>query len=185
MDKPGHAEFQSRGRRLLREFSVQGDFGRTGMDAPHNTNRHNRISAYAFNLAGGLGSGSYWQGSMETPKDTISAGSWVHIVARYDMAGNTIRIYRNSVKKDEDALNESEYNVVQENGTASRSAGAFRASGIVSAGAGGYIQIHFPAAGAERAGALYSLDERIPCPHPLIRQKANSQKRIRFRRKCY
>lgn len=180
----------------------------SGCTATSDTNRHNRISAYAFNLAGGLGSGSYWQGSLETPKDTVSAGGWVHIVARYDMAGNTIRIYKNAVKKDEDALNESEYNVVQENGTAplragtrslwtffkgriddlrlysralsddeisalysesdpaesiraaaARGADAFRASGIVSAGADGYIQMHFPA-GKERAGALYSLDGR-------------------------
>lgn len=85
MDKPGPAGFQSRGRRLLREFSGQGNFGRIGMNAPHDTNRHNRISAYAFNLADGLGTKSYWQGRMETPKDTISAGSWVHIVARYDL----------------------------------------------------------------------------------------------------
>ena len=63
---------------------------------------------------------------MATPKDTISAGSWVHIVARYDMAGNTIRIYRNSVKKDEDALNESEYNVVQENNGISSLCGPFQ-----------------------------------------------------------
>ncbi|MFA6622605.1 MAG: hypothetical protein WCS54_00700 [Fibrobacteraceae bacterium] len=45
------------------------------MNAPHDTNRHNRISAYAFNLADGLGTKSYWQGRMETPKDTISQGA--------------------------------------------------------------------------------------------------------------
>lgn len=73
--------------------------------------RHNRISAYAFNLSGGLGSGSYVQ-------ETVTAGEWIHIVARYDTETNWIYIFKNGVAKDHDQLNESEYNVVQGNGTA-------------------------------------------------------------------
>lgn len=73
--------------------------------------RHNRISAYAFNLSGGLGSGSYVQ-------ETVTAGEWIHIVARYDTKTNWIYIFKNGIAKDHDQLNESEYNVVQGNGTA-------------------------------------------------------------------
>ncbi|MCQ2061668.1 MAG: LamG domain-containing protein [Fibrobacter sp.] len=79
--------------------------------AADDRNRHNRISAYAFNLGGGLGSGSYVQ-------ETVTAGEWIHIVARYDTKTNWIYIFKNGVAKDHDQLNESEYNVVQENGTA-------------------------------------------------------------------
>lgn len=79
--------------------------------AADDRNRHNRISAYAFNLGGGLGSGSYVQ-------ETVTSGEWIHIVARYDTKTNWIYIFKNGVAKDHDQLNESEYNVVQENGTA-------------------------------------------------------------------
>lgn len=73
--------------------------------------RPNRISAYAFNLSGSLGSGSYVQ-------ETISAGEWVHIVARYDMESNTISIFKNGVLKDTDLLTDDTYNVHPENGSA-------------------------------------------------------------------
>lgn len=73
--------------------------------------RHNRISAYAFNLGGNLGSGSYVQ-------ETVTAGEWIHIVARYDTVSNTITIFKNGAQKDQDPLHDNTYNVVPENGNA-------------------------------------------------------------------
>ena len=54
------------------------------------TARPNRISAYIFNAAGGLGSGAYFQ-------DALAPGQWMHIVATYDPANNPkggVSIYR-------------------------------------------------------------------------------------------
>lgn len=74
-------------------------------------NRPNRMSAYAFNLKGGLGSGSYVQ-------EELTPGEWMHIVARYDIATNTITLFKNGVQKDQDALYDETYGVQVENGTA-------------------------------------------------------------------
>lgn len=74
-------------------------------------NRPNRISAYAFNLKGGLGSGSYVQ-------EETSPNEWIHIVARYNVADNTITIFKNGVQKDQDDLYDATYGVQVENGTA-------------------------------------------------------------------
>ena len=79
--------------------------------AADDRNRHNRISAYAFNLGGGLGSGSYVQ-------EAVTAGEWIHIVARYDTVSNTITIFKNGAQKDQDPLHDNTYNVVPENGNA-------------------------------------------------------------------
>ncbi|MCQ2121643.1 MAG: LamG domain-containing protein [Fibrobacter sp.] len=79
--------------------------------ATDDRNRHNRISAYAFNLGGNLGSGSYVQ-------EAVTAGEWIHIVARYDTVSNTITIFKNGAQKDQDPLHDNTYNVVPENGTA-------------------------------------------------------------------
>lgn len=74
-------------------------------------NRPNRISAYAFNLAGGLGAGSYVQESLE-------ANEWIHFVARYDVATNKITLFKNGVQKDQDDLFDVTYGVQVQNGTA-------------------------------------------------------------------
>lgn len=73
--------------------------------------RPNRISAYAFNLSGGLGAGSYVQGK-------VVPGEWLHIAARYDMESNTIAIFRNGEKMDQDSLYDITYKVIPENGDA-------------------------------------------------------------------
>ncbi len=73
--------------------------------------RPNRISSYAFNLSGGLGAGSYVQ-------EDIASGEWVHIVARYDMESNTITIFKNGERKDQDSLFDDTYKVIPENGNA-------------------------------------------------------------------
>lgn len=72
-------------------------------------NRENRISFYVFNLAGGLGAGSYVQ-------EPVTSGVWIHFVATVNVAANEIKWYKNGVLKDTDTL--SGYNIVPQNGTA-------------------------------------------------------------------
>jgi hypothetical protein len=78
--------------------------------------RPNRISGYAFNPAGGLGAGSYFQ-------DPVSTGQWIHVAlvinsnarsSQYPM-GYT-RIYKNGVLRDTDSL--ADYDIVPRSGTA-------------------------------------------------------------------
>jgi hypothetical protein len=62
-------------------------------------NRPNRISAYMFNPAGGLGAGAYFQ-------DQLQPGVWMHIVACFDpgdanTANAGVRIYKNGVLRSE------------------------------------------------------------------------------------
>lgn len=83
----------------------------------HNHNgRSQRISGYAFNLTGGLGSGSYFQ-------ENIPVGTWIH----YVLVINTVdvnetyttgytKLYRDGVLKDTDKL--SDYDVIPGNGNA-------------------------------------------------------------------
>src|SRR6478609_8748863 len=73
------------------------------------SSRPNRTSCYAFNLAGGLGSGSYVQ-------ETLTAGEWIHFVAVYNYPTNTIMIYKNGILRDTDFF--TDYTVVPGNGTA-------------------------------------------------------------------
>lgn len=67
--------------------------------------RPNRISGYAFNPAGGLGAGSYFQ-------DSVTAGQWIHVALVFDarpQSGNpmgTVRIYKNGVLRDTDGLDD-------------------------------------------------------------------------------
>lgn len=74
-------------------------------------NRPNRMSAYAFNLEGGLGSGSYVQ-------EEIQEKEWIHFVARYDIETNKITLFKNGVQKDQDDLYDKTYGVQVQNGTA-------------------------------------------------------------------
>lgn len=57
--------------------------------------RPNRISAYIWNPAGGLGAGAYFQ-------DMLKPGEWIHVVACYDPGDESnpkagVSIYKNSV----------------------------------------------------------------------------------------
>ena len=74
-------------------------------------NRPNRMSAYAFNLEGGQGPGSYVQ-------EQVQENEWIHFVARYDVKTNKITLFKNGVQKDQDDLHETKYNVQVKNGTA-------------------------------------------------------------------
>ena len=78
--------------------------------------RPNRISGYAFNLAGGLGAGSYFQ-------DNVTIGQWIF----YALTINTVnvssayqtgytKIFKNGIERDQDAL--INYTVVPQNGNA-------------------------------------------------------------------
>jgi hypothetical protein len=79
-------------------------------------NRPNRISGYAFNLAGGLGSGSYFQAP-------VQAGGWilVDIVINTRNTSTTypsgyVKIFKNGQLKDTTGLDQ--FDVVPGNGTA-------------------------------------------------------------------
>src|SRR5262249_42782043 len=59
------------------------------------TDRPNRLSAYVWNPAGGLGAGAYFQ-------DVLKKGEWIHIVACFDPGDRRdpkagVRIYKNGV----------------------------------------------------------------------------------------
>ena len=69
------------------------------------------MSAYAFNLEGGLGAGSYVQ-------EQVQENEWIHFVARYDVETNKITLFKNGVQKDQDDLHDTIYNVNVQNGTA-------------------------------------------------------------------
>jgi len=74
-------------------------------------NRPSRISAYAFGLDGGLGSGSYVQ-------ESVRENEWIHLAARYDIVTNKITIFKNGEVKDQDDLYDRTYGVQVQNGTA-------------------------------------------------------------------
>lgn len=73
--------------------------------------RPNRMSAYAFNLEGGLGAGSYVQ-------EQVQENEWIHFVARYDVESNKITLFKNGTQKDQDDLYDATYGVQVQNGTA-------------------------------------------------------------------
>ena len=84
------------------------------------SSRPNRISAYIFNRAGGLGAGAYFQ-------DTLQAKDWIHIVACFDPGSKQnpkagVSIYKNGVLRGSPATQKgalySSFDVVPESGTA-------------------------------------------------------------------
>ena len=82
------------------------------MYSRHNTaGRPNRISAYAFNPAGGLGSGAYFQ-------DAVTPGEWIHVVfvLQTRTRPGTIQIYKNGVLRQTTSL--AQFNVTPRAGNA-------------------------------------------------------------------
>jgi hypothetical protein len=78
--------------------------------------RPNRLSAYAFNLTGGSGSGSYFQ-------DPVDLNQWVHVVATFNTVDTSatfptgfVRLYKNGVLRDTTSL--GQFSVVPQNGSA-------------------------------------------------------------------
>jgi hypothetical protein len=88
-----------------------------------NSDRPNRISAYIWNLTGGLGAGAYFQ-------DELSRREWVHVVACYapgskDNPGAGVSIYKNGVLRGgpdshppQPGARYSQYNIVPAHGIA-------------------------------------------------------------------
>ncbi len=85
---------------VLRMYSRQNTAGRP-----------NRISGYAFNPQGGLGSGAYFQ-------DAVTAGQWMHIavVISTRTRPGTIRIYKNGLLRQTTPLDQ--FHVVPRAGNA-------------------------------------------------------------------
>jgi hypothetical protein len=84
--------------------------------------RPNRVSAYSFNLAGGLGAGAYFQ-------DALVAGQWMHVVATFDPPSQAnpragVSIYRDGVLRKGPSMRGSsgtlysEYQIVPTHGAA-------------------------------------------------------------------
>lgn len=69
--------------------------------------RSKRMSFYGFNLAGGLGAGSYFQ-------DNLNTNEWIFVTGVID--GSNTNIYKNGVLRDTDPL--SGYNINMGNGSA-------------------------------------------------------------------
>jgi hypothetical protein len=68
--------------------------------------RPNRISGYAFNLSGGLGSGSYFQ-------DSVSTGEWIYVTIIFNTTKTSqaaptgyVKIYRNGNLRRSTSLNQ-------------------------------------------------------------------------------
>ena len=71
--------------------------------------RPQRVSAYIFNLSGGLGTGSYVQ-------ETVDTVTWNHYCIVYNTTTGLTKLYKNGTLKDSDLY--SDYNIVPGNGTA-------------------------------------------------------------------
>ena len=77
--------------------------------------RPNRVSAYVFNLAGGLGSGSYFQ-------DQVKPGTWMmvtFVIAEHGSAAwpdGYVAIYKNGILRKQTSV--AQFNVVPHEGTA-------------------------------------------------------------------
>lgn len=77
----------------------------------NSASRPNRISGYAFNLSGGLGSGSYFQ-------DPVMVGEWIHVavVIGTRTRPGTVSIYKNGVLRKTTPL--SQFDVTPQAGSA-------------------------------------------------------------------
>jgi Concanavalin A-like lectin/glucanases superfamily len=77
--------------------------------------RPNRVSAYVFNLAGGLGSGSYFQ-------DRVKAGAWMMVTFVIDEHGSAawrdgyVALYKNGALRKQTSI--AQFNVVPREGAA-------------------------------------------------------------------
>jgi hypothetical protein len=120
-----------------------------------NPARPNRISGYAFNLAGNLGSGSYFQ-------DSVTTGQWMHVAVVFNSTDTSasmtypgyVKIYKNGVLRDTTEM--SQFSVTPANGTAPFRLGT-RNFGSYFQGAIGKVAVYPSELGAERISAHYAL----------------------------
>jgi hypothetical protein len=97
----GYVHFAGKGEPGQHEWVLR-------MYSQHNAaNRPSRISGYAFNAEGGLGSGSYFQ-------DPVVAGRWLHVAVVIDR--ENVRIYKNGELRDTTPLDQ--FDVVPTPGSA-------------------------------------------------------------------
>jgi hypothetical protein len=83
--------------------------------------RPNRVSGYAFALAGNLGNGSYWEGGVRQQNYTppaMNTTDWVHYGLTFNTTNNRIRLYRNGIMTDTDGLTSGYVTITLGNGTA-------------------------------------------------------------------
>lgn len=98
----GYVHWLGKGMSGAHEYALRMYSATTSSDPP----RPQRVSAYAFNLSGGLGSGSYFQ-------DPIAAGQWLHVVAVINSVASSatyprgyVRLYKNGVLRDTTGLDQ-------------------------------------------------------------------------------
>lgn len=104
-ESDGYVHWAGKGESGQHEYALR-MYSRT-----NSADRPNRISGYAFNLNGGLGSGSYFQ-------DAIRVGEWIHIavIIQTRTRPGTVDIYKNGVLRDTTPL--SQFNVTPHAGNA-------------------------------------------------------------------
>lgn len=109
-ESDGYVHWAGKGQAGAHEYALR-------MYARDNSaNRPQRVSAYAFNLSGGLGSGSYFQ-------DAIAAREWVHVAAVINTRALTseyptgyVKIFKNGVLRQTTAL--EQFDVIPGSGPA-------------------------------------------------------------------
>jgi len=103
----GYVHWAGKGAPGQHEYALR-MYSRTNTASPA---RPNRISGYAFNLVGGLGSGSYFQ-------DPVTVGGWIHVavVINTRVRPGVISIYKNGVLRKTTPL--SQFDVVPRPGNA-------------------------------------------------------------------
>ena len=106
----GYVHWLGKGEAGQHEYVLR-MYGLTNSEA-----RPSRVSGYAYNLSGGLGSGSYFQ-------DPVSVGEWIHVVVTYNLDDlpserppGSVKIYKNATLRDTTPL--SQFQVTPSNGTA-------------------------------------------------------------------
>lgn len=111
-ESTGYVHWLGKGTSGQHEWALR-MYSFTNTEAPP---RPNRVSGYAFNSAGGLGAGSYFQ-------DAAIVGQWIHVALVINTADTTpsyttgyTKIFKNGALRDTDAL--SEFSIVPSDGTA-------------------------------------------------------------------
>ena len=108
----GYVHWAGKGEEGKQEYALR-MYSKTNAENPP---RPNRMSGYAFNLSGGLGSGSYFQ-------DAMAIGEWIHVAVVFDTRDissatptGTVTIYKNGAWRHTTPL--KQYGVVPALGTA-------------------------------------------------------------------
>jgi concanavalin A-like lectin/glucanase superfamily protein len=108
----GYVHWMGKGESGQQEYVLR-MYALTNTEVPA---RPNRISGYAFNLSGGLGSGAYFQ-------DPVTVGEWIHVVVVFNLdevptgtPPGSVKIYKNGTLRGVTPLRQ--FQVIPGNGTA-------------------------------------------------------------------